>query len=786
MSQELNTLLGIRTDFSLGESAIASEDVAAIAVRLGQTHVAVADTMRVDAIIDVTRACDKVGVQAHMGVRLRIVEDITQRDKKVKNKLAYYIKAYPKDDEGLRQIYKLVSRGFDEDRSYFVPRLSLDDVLCFLTRDHIVLTTGDAEGVFSRPNHEAIHETIYQAFGSDLFIELCPIPQPYFERLNDNAMRCIKGDQLTICAPPVLFDGEDGYLKFHLNGAIQSRHDFKRGFENKPFWKDFRPKSPAELTADIKATVVGMRHLDPLAGPLPFLTALREGNAAFLAATAYRWKKSPIALPKLASDPDAALLQLCRDGLKERLGKPVFGYMPDNAQLQNEYVPRLRYELGVLKDLGFADYFLVVADLVTWAKSVNIMVGPGRGSVGGSLVAFLVGITDIDPIRFDLLFERFINPSRNDLPDADLDFMSTRREEIITYLEGKYGTEYVGGISNYGVLKAASAVKDVARVHGMNVMEIGCTKLIPSEHGQPVDLETAHTAVGDIQKFAAANPRVWKGAVAMQGIMRSYGRHAAGTIVSGVPLIDRAVVEQDGGNRKVNWDMRVVEDQGLVKMDVLGLKTLDTLSLAVNYIKQRHGGLRIDLLRIPLDDEPTLELIGKGETMGLFQMEGGTARRLLKSLGSVSPITFDDIVAVNALNRPGPLDAGLDQAYVRRKNGDESVSYPHPLTKAALEPTFGVMVFQENIMRIATDLSGFSGSESDGLRKAIGKKDMAKMTSYQKQFVAGACAGTISVTLSDGSIKTVHRSRKFKVIGQSKTYTIEECLANDLELNDVL
>jgi DNA polymerase-3 subunit alpha len=742
----LNTLLGVRTDFSLGESALASEDVAAIAVRLGQTDVAVADTMRVDALIDVTRACQKVGVEAHVGVRLRIMETVIDdaglmqlpRDKKAKNKAAYYIKVYPKNEAGMREIYRVVSRGFDEDRFYFLPRLTLDDVLDVITPDNCVVTTGDAEGVLTRPSAKVIYDRLYCVFGPDLFVELVPIPQPYFERLNTVATTLAHPAQQFIVAAPVLFDGEDGLLRFKLNMGIHNRHDYKRGFFNDPWWKTFTPKSAEEMTADLKATVQGMRFLDPSIDAKDFIAGLKTGNAAFLAATAYRWKKSPIALPKLAADPDKALLDLCRAGIPVRLGAPVFGYVPTPQDLAEKYVPRLKYELGVLRDLGFADYFLVVADLVSWAKSVNIMVGPGRGSVGGSLVAFLVGITDIDPIRFDLLFERFINPSRNDLPDADLDFMSTRREEIILYLERKYGKDHVGGINNYGVLKSASAIKDVARVHGMPLMEINCTKFIPAEHGQPVDLETAHKQVGEIQKFATSNPKVWAGAVAMQGVMRSYGRHAAGTIVSGVPLIDRAVVERDGDNRKVNWDMRVVEDQGLVKMDVLGLTTLDTLASAVRYIKQRHGGLTVDLMRIPLDDVPTLEAFSRGETIGIFQFEGGAARRILKDMAQSSTLEFNDLVAANALNRPGPIDAGLVQQYVDARNGNRTIGLPHPNMGPALAETFNVIVYQEQVMRIATDLCGFTLSEADKLRKAMGKKDKVLMASYRQMFTDGA------------------------------------------------
>lgn len=742
---DLNTLIGIRTDFSLGESAIASEKVVEIAKSVGQKHVVIADTMRVDALIDVSKAAQKAGIEAHVGVRLRIVPDPLLRDSKLKNKNAYYIKAFPRNEAGMQEIYRLVSRGFNKtDRFYFAARLSLDDVVQTLTPQNCVITTGDTESLFTADNPKAILDELItwakQDARDSLFVELVPIPQPYFERQNVEAWRAWKdnvGSLRLIMSTPVLFADGD-YDIWHMNMSIQSQHDFKRGFYNRPWWKDFTPKTPSKLVVDVKATVDGCKVLDPDFDATAIKTAWVYGNTDFLGHTSYRWSKAPLALPSLAADPNQAVLDACKQGVKERLGAEVFGFKPSPQEISQVYLPRLKYELGVLRDLKFADYFLVVADLVNWAKSAGIMVGPGRGSVGGSLVAFLMGITDIDPIRFGLLFERFINPSRNDLPDADLDFMSTRREEVIRYLEGKYGTEYVGGINNYGVLGSASSVKDVARVHGMNTMEITATKFIPSEHGQPVSLETAHEQVGELQRFAEENKEVWKTAVRMQGVMRSYGRHAAGTIVSGVPLIERAVVEEDGNNRKVNWDMRVCEEQGLVKLDVLGLSTLDTLARAVKYIKDRHGGLRVDLMRIPLDDEKTLKAFSLGETIGIFQFEGGAARRILKDMAQTSDLTFNDLVAATALNRPGPIDAGLVGDYVDARNGNRVISVAHPNMEPSLSETFNVIVYQEQVMRIAVDLCGFSLSEADKLRKAMGKKDKVLMATFRQQFVDGA------------------------------------------------
>ena len=735
-------MLGVKTDFSLGESALPSEAVAQIAKRLGQTHIAFADTMTISAMIDISRSCAKEGIEAHIGVQLRIVDDCEPRgdDGKKINKGAYFIKAWACNDEGMKQIYKLLSRSTEEDRFFFTSRLTLDDVFEHLHPHDVIITTGDRKGLFTRPDYLTIFKRLTDHFR--VYAELVAVPTPYYERINLNACdateKCADFTNYIVTVP-TLFDDEK-FDSLFLNMAIHGRGDFRRDFTYaNPHFKDFNPKSGEDLMGLVKQTVEGMRCAEPTFVADAFRQALRIGNDSFLEATGYRWNKLEVCLPKLVEDAPKAVLEACKIGIKTRLTCEIFGFKPTADQVREEYIPRLKYELETLTTLGFCDYFLVVSDLVNWAKSDGIAVGPGRGSIGGSLIAYLMGITDIDPIRFGLLFERFINPSRNDLPDADLDFMSSRREEIILYLERKYGKDHVAGINNYGVLGSASSLKDVARCYGVDMTNFPASKYIPSVHGQPVSLETALEESPDIQKFAEGNPKVWQGALAVQGVMRSYGRHAAGTIVCGEPVVNRGVVERDGNSRKMNWDMRVCEDQGLVKFDVLGLSTLDTLARAVSYIKERHGK-RIDLLAIPLDDEKTLKAFSLGKTHGVFQFEGGAARRILKDMAQTSDLTFDDIVATNALNRPGPIEAGLVQHYVDCRNGARSVSYPHPNTAAALRETYGVLTYQEQVMRIAVDLSGFTLSEADKLRKAMGKKDPVLMATFRKQFVDGALA----------------------------------------------
>lgn len=355
----------------------------------------------------------------------------------------------------------------------------------------------------------------------------------------------------------------------------------------------------------------------------------------------------------------------------------------------------------------------------------------------GSLVAYLMGITEVDPIRFNLIFERFINPERHDLPDADLDYQSTRRQEVIEYLESKYGKECVSGISNYGALGSASAIRDAGRIFSLPMSKLEVSKMIPKEHGFSSNLEESAKLVPEIGYFAKENPKLWRHSLALEGAMRSLGRHAAGTIVAGEPLVKRAVVERRAGSSVVNWDKRIVEDMGLIKMDILGLSTLDTLQICLRYIEKRYGK-KLNLLDISLDDKETLQAFGRGETTGVFQFESAGMKQLLRSLAFGGQLTFEDITTATALYRPGPMDSGLLDDFVKIKQGYKSVFYDHPNMERALKNTSGIIVYQEQVMQVARDLAGFSMGEADTLRRAMGKKDHEKMTAMKEKFIQGA------------------------------------------------
>ncbi|MBB4315466.1 DNA polymerase III subunit alpha [Roseospira marina] len=746
-------MLATRSHFSLGESTLTTEAVLDEAKRVGATAIGLIDTMSISGMIDVSNRCTKESITPIIGCRLRLVDDITWRRVRGENKTKappeYWITWHVLSAAGLTALYRLLTKANDAEHFYETAKLLVSDVigaLSSVTMDDVAIVTSDVYSVVGHENAAEILRDMIDALSvENVYLQLTPIDLPYYDAMNMRALALAKElGAPTLVARPVLYP-KDGADVQEVHQGILRRTQITDVWHWSNVERGLYALTDIELGRETARTIKRLRERYEGEVPVSTWTEGLRNTAHLVERVTYRWAKSPVSLPKLVEDEPKAVLAACKAGWSERFGRPVFGHRPDAEALERLYKPRLAYEFRVLRDLGFCGYFLLVQDLVRWAKDSGIRVGPGRGSVGGSLIAYLMGITDCDPIRFDLLFERFINPERSDLPDADLDFMSARRHEVIQYLADKYGTDRVAGISNYGQLKGASALRDVGRICGLSERDYACSKLVPKEHGQPIGLTEAADQVGEIAAFRDANADVWTVATSLEGVMRNLGRHAAGVVVAGCDLTERAVVERRSGEATVNWDKRIVEDQGLVKMDILGLETLDVVARALDYIRERHGK-RINLMAIPLDDEAVLQAFAEGRTVGVFQFESGGMRRLLKSLGAEG-ITFEDCVAATALYRPGPMDSGMMDSYVNRKAGTEDVLYEHPKMADALNKTYGVMVYQEQVMQISRDLAGFSMAEADKLRKAMGKKDPKLMAEYRDKFVEGCDAqGTFDET----------------------------------------
>jgi len=419
------------------------------------------------------------------------------------------------------------------------------------------------------------------------------------------------------------------------------------------------------------------------------------------------------------------LRNLVKEHSEERLGTKI-----SSTEVQE----RIEYELGVVEKTGFADYFLIVADMINWAKDHGISVGPGRGSSAGSILAYILKITDIDPMDYDLLFERFLNPDRVQMPDVDIDFADTRRDEVLAYIREKYGHDRVAQIITFGTMGARAAIRDAGRAMSMtyNFCDL-IAKLIPFN----MDLKESIKKIPELSELYTNTPdakKVLDTAIHLEGVARHASVHACGTVISKEPLVNYVPLQlapQDKENIITQFEMHSVEDLGLLKMDMLGLKNLTIIEETVRLVKDTQG-VDIKISELPLNDKKTFELLQQGETTGVFQFESSGMRRYMKE---IKPTELEDLIALVALFRPGPME--LIPSFIKRKHGEEKISYLHPLLEPILKKTYGVGVYQEQMMQIARDLAGYTLAEADILRKAIGKKIQSLLDEQEQKLVSG-------------------------------------------------
>lgn len=470
------------------------------------------------------------------------------------------------------------------------------------------------------------------------------------------------------------------------------------------------------------------------------------------------------------------------EGLEKRLASVLDPAAADYAERKQKYVDRLAFELGVINQMKFPGYFLIVSDFILWAKENDIPVGPGRGSGAGSLVAWVLEITDLDPLQYDLLFERFLNPERVSMPDFDVDFCMEQRDDVIAYVAKTYGREAVGQIVTFGTMAAKAVVRDVARVQGKPYgLADRLSKMIPGTPG--MTLKKAREQEEALEAFLSGEPHgdqeaaneIWEMAVKLEGLTRNVGRHAGGVVIAPGKLTDFAPLhcDENGDSLVTQFDKDDVEAAGLVKFDFLGLRTLtiiDWAIKAVNKKRQREGLEPIASSSIPLDDHETFELLKRGDTTAVFQLESQGMKELIKKL---RPDVFEDIIALVALYRPGPLESGMVDNFINRKHGREPLAYPdpqyqHELLQPILEPTYGVILYQEQVMQIAQVLAGYSLGQADILRRAMGRKDLQEMAAQRKAFEEGARANGIDGELA---IRIFDLVEKFAGYGFNKSHS---------------
>ena len=447
----------------------------------------------------------------------------------------------------------------------------------------------------------------------------------------------------------------------------------------------------------------------------------------------YRMPKYPLSHNQKAID---YLKDVSETGLLKRLGKSFYG------DISETYKNRLSTELKIIEDMGFPDYFLVVWDYIKFARDNQIPVGPGRGSAAGSLVAYSLQITNIDPVKHGLLFERFLNPARKSMPDIDTDFCIDRRNEVIDYVTEQYGEDKVAQIITFNKMTSKAVLKDVARVLDIPYGESDkLAKLIPVVRGKPYKLNEmidSNTPSTEFREKYINDPKVKRWidlAIRIEGTNKTYGVHAAGVVIASEPLDNLVPLQRNNeGQIITQYSMDDIESLGLLKMDFLGLKNLTMIEKTVSLIESSTGE-KINIDTLPENDNKTFDLIGRGDLEGIFQLESSGMKQVVKDF---KPSSLEDISSILALYRPGPLDAGLIPKFIKRKNGNEKIDFPHPFTESILNETYGIMVYQEQIMKIAQDLAGYSLGDADLLRRAMGKKKVSEMVKHRNIFVEGS------------------------------------------------
>jgi DNA polymerase-3 subunit alpha len=446
--------------------------------------------------------------------------------------------------------------------------------------------------------------------------------------------------------------------------------------------------------------------------------------------------------------------QLSREGFNKRMPEIRSKYDSFDEDLGKRYEERFNYEVGVIKNTGFSGYFLIVADFINYAKTHGIPVGPGRGSAAGSLIAYCLGITDIEPIKYDLIFERFLNPERISMPDIDVDFCRKRRDEVIRYVTDKYGKDNVAQITTFGTMKSKAAVRDIGRALGMPYAEVDkIAKLITSDDR---GIERAISEEPQIRELYAKDDRVKElldNACVVEGLARHASTHAAGIVIGNKHLAEYLPLYKGKHDETVTqYDMKMIEKIGLIKIDFLGLETLTLMDTVVKLLKEE--GIHVDLTQLPLDDKKTYDLLSSGNTSGVFQLESRGMRDLLTKL---KPSQFDDIMPLIALYRPGPLKSGMVDEFIKRRNDPSLVTYETPKLKEILHDTYGVIIYQEQIMKIASVLAGFSMKDADALRKAMSKKIPEQLERYKQQFVDGSMTNNVPKDVAEKIYEVIQR-----------------------------
>ncbi|MET4132066.1 DNA polymerase-3 subunit alpha [Porphyrobacter sp. MBR-155] len=712
--------LRVLSSFSMLEGAIDPKDIAKLAKERGFPAIAICDRNGLYGVMPFAAACKAEGVQPIIGALLGVArEGVAGSDARSID----YLALLAQDDEGYGNLCHLVSQAHLDRPLELDPHVTLADL-----EGHtggLIALTGAGEGGLTRLLADGQAEAaarlatqLEALFPQRLYIELARHGDPVCERAESALIDLAYARDLPLVATNPANFAEPHMHKAH-DAMLCIAHSTQIEAEDRP-------------RSNPQAFVKSASMMDEAFADLPEATAntlVIAQRCAF--APPYR---KPI-LPSLAGDLSGearALAEDSRKGLEARLA----AYPDLPAEDRQVYFNRLEFEIDVIVKMGFPGYFLIVADFIKWAKEQGIPVGPGRGSGAGSVVAWALTITDLDPIRLGLLFERFLNPERVSMPDFDIDFCETRRGEVIRYVQAKYGSDHVAQIITFGKLKARAVLRDCGRILQMSYGQVDrLCKMIPNHPTDPWPLPRALNGVAEFKREYDNDKEVKRLvdlAMQLEGMPRNSSTHAAGVVIGDRPLAQLVPLYRDPRSDMpvTQFDMKYVESSGLVKFDFLGLKTLSVLRKAVDLLGER--GISIDLGALPLDDPAVYSLMQTGNTVGVFQLESEGMRRTLKA---VKPTNFGDIIALVSLYRPGPMDN--IPLFGQRKAGAVPIEYPHPKLEGILAETYGIFVYQEQVMQAAQVLAGYSLGDADLLRRAMGKKNQAEMDVQRQRFIEG-------------------------------------------------
>ncbi len=726
--------LRVHSAYSLSEGAIQPKKLAALCQKEKMPAVAVTDSANLFGALEFAGAAKDAGVQPIIGCLLPVTRAEAAQNRMGVAPPPDHLPLLVQSDLGYRNLMKLVSAAYLDGDPQLPPQLPFARVAELA--EGLIALTGGPGGALDRLLEEGQGAAadlwfgeLMRAFPGRLYVEIQRHGLPAEARVEAGLLDLAYRHEVPLLATnDAFFAGEELYEAHDallcIAGGVTLAEENRRRLT-----PEHRFKSAAEmrrLFADL-----------PEACDNTLVVARR---CAY-----FPKKRSPIlpAFPTVEGRSEAEELKAQAEaGLERRLETLVWKPGMDAAAKAAAALPyrdRLAYELGVIVQMGFPGYFLIVADFIQWAKGQGIPVGPGRGSGAGSVVAWALTITDLDPLRWGLLFERFLNPERVSMPDFDIDFCQDRRDEVIRYVQGKYGADRVAQIITFGKLQARAVLRDVGRVLQMPYGYVDkLCKLVPNNPANPVTLKDAIAGEPQLQAYRDADEtvaRLMDMALKLEGLYRHASTHAAGVVIGDRRLDELIPLYRDPRSdmRVTQFNMKYVEDAGLVKFDFLGLKTLTVLAEAERLIRRREKDF--DLGLVPLDDARTYAMLSRAETVGVFQLESSGMRSAVKDL---KPDRLEDIIALVALYRPGPM-ANIP-AYVNRKHGREEPDYLYPTLEGILKETFGIMIYQEQVMQIAQELSGYSLGGADLLRRAMGKKIKSEMDAQKKTFIDGATA----------------------------------------------